>query len=65
MDCFDALNVVLNIEIPLLDDDSDEEEEEQAAAIAFARSAATTKGGRQGPQGPKKSTHHRLTGAIT
>jgi|AntAceMinimDraft_11_1070367.scaffolds.fasta_scaffold36075_1 hypothetical protein len=54
MDCFDALNVVLNIEIPLLDDDSDEEEEEQAAAIAFARSAATTKGGRQGPQGPKK-----------
>jgi hypothetical protein len=25
MDCFDALNVGLNIDIPLLDDDSDEE----------------------------------------
>ena len=43
-DCFDALNVILNIEMPLHDDDSDEEEEEQAAAIAFDWPAGTKEG---------------------
>jgi hypothetical protein len=39
VDCFNELNVSLNIDMPLLDNGSDEQEEEQTAAIAFERSA--------------------------